>query len=381
MTVRIAKPSVNIREKLAELERPIGLNGQALLATSTPQEAFDLLGAGRTNLLINGDFKISQRGTTFSNPGTQPPTYTLDRFFCQASTNNQTITQDTDVPTGFNRSLKLTMGTATTLDYMRVGTTIEGFNFSNLSFGTSSAKPFTISFWVKSSLTGNFGIGFRNSDSSGNNLTISRLASYTINSANTWEYKTITIPGATSQTWNITNGSAITILWDIGDSAARSATVDTTWQTSNGYYSVGLTGGTKVANTTGATWYITGVQLEAGKVATPFEYRSIGEKLALCQRYYQEIGNGNNGSNEIVEGGYGTTAMGVYNSIQLPVEMRTVPTLSQVGTLYTINVSQPGSLSGHVGRKSFSIANTVTSAGTWVYATSTSAYFTLSAEL
>lgn len=300
--------------------------------------------SGARNMIINGAMEISQRGTSFSNPGTFPATYTLDRFFCQASSNNQTITQDTDAPTGFIRSLKLTMGTASTLDYMRVGTTIEGFNFSNLAFGTSSAKPFTISFWVKSSLTGNFGIGFRNGDSSGNNLTISRLASYTINSANTWEYKTITIPGATSQTWNITNGSAIVIMWDIGDASARSSSVDTSWQTANNAYPVGLTGGTKVASTTGATWQITGVQLEAGTVATPFERRSYGQELALCQRYFQTVGAGS-ASNSIpfaVGQAYSTTNA-VY-AYTLTPNMRATPTLTYSGVkTWTSTGSEAGS--------------------------------------
>jgi hypothetical protein len=327
MTVRIAKQPVNIREKLSELERPIGINGQALLATDTPQQAFDLLGARNRNLIINGGMAISQRGTSFS-PAATGIRYCLDRFYTQSISNNITITQSSDAPTGFKNSLLLTMGTATTLDYMRVGTTIEGFNFSSLAFGTSSAKTFTLSFWVKCSLTGSFGVGFRNGTSpDGTGTTTSRLASYTINSANTWEYKTITIPGATSQTWGSSNDLGLNIKWDIGDSAARSGTVDATWQTSNVTYPVGLTGGTKVGNTTGATFYITGVQLEVGKVATPFEHRSIGEELALCQRYC------------IVYGGAGTRHLGIaamYTStavnisLSTPTTMRDQPVLIKV---------------------------------------------------
>ena len=290
MAVRITKSAVNFREKLAELERPVGVNGAALMATSTPQDAFSLIGARNRNRIINGDCRISQRGTSFSPPATGIQ-YNLDRFYTQSSSNNITITQSSDAPAGFSNSLLLTMGTATTLDYMRVGTSIEGYNIADLSFGTSSAKTFTLSFWVKCSLTGNFGVGFRNPTTAldGTGTTTSRLASYSINSANTWEYKTITIPGPTSQTWGGTNGIGLDLKWDIGDSAARSGSVDTTWQTSNSNFPVGLTGGTKVGSTTGATWYITGVQLEEGKVATPFEYRAYGQELALCQRYYQAL--------------------------------------------------------------------------------------------
>jgi hypothetical protein len=332
MTVRIQKPTLNIREKLAELERPIGINGQALMATDTPQQAFDLLGVGNRNLIINGGMRIAQRGTSFS-PAATGIRYCSDRFYTQSISDNITITQSSDAPTGFKNSLLLTMGTATNLDYMRVGTTIEGFNFSSLAFGTSSAKTFTLSFWIKCSLTGSFGVGFRNGTSpDGTGATTSRLASYTINSANTWEYKTITIPGATSQTWGSSTDLGLIIKWDIGDSTARSGTVDATWQTSNANYPVGLTGGTKVASTTGATWYITGVQLEAGKVATPFEYRSYGQELALCQRYFLQSGGASAYSS--IFGAFGTCITTTLATLYfpLPVSMRASPVLSYTGT-------------------------------------------------
>lgn len=288
MAVRIQKSAVNIREKLAELERPIGVNGAALMATSTPQEAFSLIGARNRNRIINGDMRISQRSTGNFTPTGTTINYNLDRFFTQQNaSNNITLTRSSDAPPGFSNSLLLTMGTATTLEYMRVGTSIEGYNISDLAFGTSSAKTFTLSFWVKCSLTGNFGVGFRNGvDAAGNNVTTSRLASYTINNANTWEYKTITISGPTSGTWGKIQTLGMLILWDIGETSARSIVVDNTWQTSNTNYPVGLLGGTKVASVTGATWQITGVQLEEGRIATPFEFRSYGEELRLCQRYY-----------------------------------------------------------------------------------------------
>jgi hypothetical protein len=367
MTVRIAKQPVNIREKLSELERPIGINGQALLATDTPQQAFDLLGARNRNLIINGGMAISQRGTSFS-PAATGIRYCLDRFYTQSISNNITITQSSDAPTGFKNSLLLTMGTATTLDYMRVGTTIEGFNFSSLAFGTSSAKTFTLSFWVKCSLTGSFGVGFRNGTSpDGTGTTTSRLASYTINSANTWEYKTITIPGATSQTWGSSNDLGLNIKWDIGDSAARSGTVDATWQTSNSTYPVGLTGGTKVANTTGATFYITGCQLEQGKVATPFEYRSYGEELALCQRYYERW-TGTGSTVWYTGHGYATQ---IYLWLPYKVPKRTSPSGSGDVVSYSSatanalinaygNTNTSGSISGIMTSSPFVVSSTNT---------------------
>jgi hypothetical protein len=353
--IRISKSAVNIREKLAELERPIGINGAALMATNTPQDAFSLIGARNRNLIINGGMTISQRGTSFSPTGTSI-NYNVDRFFTQQNgTNNFTITQSSDAPPGFTNSLLLTMGTATTLDYMRVGTSIEGYNISNLSFGTSNAKTFTLSFWVKCSLSGTFGVGFRNGTSTdGSNLTLSRLASYTINNANTWEYKTITIPGPTSSSWGSTNGLGMIIMWDIGDSDIRSSAVNTSW-TNAVYYPVGLLGGTKVASRTGATWQITGVQLEEGKVATPFEYRSYGEELALCQRYYQAHNTTNGVWN--VNGVYGwmaypitfTSSTSGSTRIMLPTSMRTNPTTGVIGSISNNNTSPIVGSNGTIG--------------------------------
>lgn len=379
MTVRIAKPSVNIREKLAELERPIGLNGQALLATETPQQAFDLLNVGRRNILINGDMRIAQRGSSTNSAANN--TYIVDRWQYEASTTGVVnVEQSTDAPAGFKYSSKITITTAdsniASTDFQQILYKMEANDISQLNYGTSNAKTCTLSFWVKASKPGTFPFSFQN-----HNGTRVYPENYSVNQANTWEYKTIVFPGDTGGSW-VTTGTSLGfrftfqfMLGSIFTGGTRGA-----WAATTGFQNL-CPPHTANLQETNATFQITGVQLESGKVATPFEYRSIGEELALCQRYYQEIGNGNNGSNEIVEGGYGTNAMSVYNSIQLPVEMRTVPTLSQVGTLYTVNIGQPGSLSGHVGRKSFSIANIVASAGTWVYATNTSAYFTLSAEL
>lgn len=344
MTVRIAKPPVNIREKLAELERPIGINGQALLATSTPQEAFSLIGAGRTNLLINGDFKISQRGDYSSATAASHSTYYLDRWKTDISGPTATIQRQTvTLPDNSQTySAKLAATSTVSNGYLQLQQYVEIFPYMQ-------GRTVTMSAWVRSnrqvrlrmeSTTGNYD-GLTAHSGSGN-----------------WEYIT--------QTLTLGTGLSLlkfgAILWNSSE---------------------GTTTGTPTGSniTSGDYLEFANYQVEFGKVATPFEYRSIGEELALCQRYYQEIGNGNNGVNEIVEGGYGTNAMVVYNSIQLLVEMRTVPTLSQVGNLYTVNVSQPGSLSGHVGRRSFAIANTVINTGSWIYATSTSAYFTLSAEL
>ena len=380
MTVRIAKQPINLRERLSELERPIGLKGSELMKSETVQEARDLVSAGRKNLIINGSALISQRGTSAAGADAYGGVVSCDQWksFVNGGSGSGaafTLQQESSVvPNNFITSLKVNQTGATTLtgvNYNLIANYIEGYRVAHLGFGTSAAKTITLSFWIRSSITGTFGGALSNSAQDR-----SYPFQYTINSVNTWERKTITIPGDTTGTWIKDSGRGFELFFSLGTGPSYSGPAGA-WA---GATYISATG---VNNWVGqsSTFYITGVQLEEGKNATEFEHRSYGEELALCQRYYQEIGNGNNGANEIVEGGYGTTAMVIYNSIQLLVEMRTVPTLSQVGNIYTVNVSQPGSLSGHVGRKSFSISNTVTSAGTWVYATNTSAYFTLSAEL
>ena len=331
MTVRVNKSAFNLREKLSELERPIGVKGNELMGAETAQEARDLVSAGRKNLIINGDMRIAQRGTTFNPAPSSSGSYTIDRFCTQSSqSNNFTVSQDSSSPPGFINNWKVTMGTATTLDYMRLCATVEGYDFKQASaFGTSSAQYLTLSFWVKSSLTGTFGVGFRNGTTiGGTGLSTSYLATYTINAANTWEYKTITIPPNTTATWGSANNIGFLILWDLGDSSTRSSSTTGVWQTSDNYYPPGLTSGTKVASVTGATWQITGVQLEVGRNATDFEHRPYHEELALCQRYYWEVGSYSNNNWAPIALFIAYNATRAFGSIPTPVTMRAHPTVT-----------------------------------------------------
>ena len=286
MAVRITKSAVNFREKLAELERPIGVNGAALMATSTPQDAFSLIGARNRNRIINGAMVLDQRNSGASVNGTAG-VYPVDRFEIEHFLGGGTGTgqQSSTAPTGFTNSLLITVtGTDTSLastDFYTVRQIIEGYNISDLSFGTSNPSTVTISFWVRSSVTGIYCFSLSNG---GNNR--GYATEYTINVANTWEKKTITIPGCTDGTWGTTNGRGIQCRWCMGTGTSRQATVNT-WAASEVH---GTSNQTNLFATNGATFYLTGVQLEEGKVATPFEYRNYGQELTLCQRYY-EVGN------------------------------------------------------------------------------------------
>jgi hypothetical protein len=193
-----------------------------------------------------------------------------------------TAQQSATAPVGFTNSLVITAGTgasASTTGYAVLRQAIEGYNISDLNFGSANAKTITISFWVRSSLTGTFGLSIRNE--AGNRA---YGATYTISSANTFEYKTVTIPGDTSGTWATTNGFGIHLFFDLGAGSNYDIPAGS-WQSGSNMF--GVEGTVKLTETTGATFYITGVQLEVGSVATPFERRPFGMELALCQRYYE----------------------------------------------------------------------------------------------
>jgi len=248
------------------------------------------------NLIINGDMSIAQRGTSFSPTG---DAYVLDRFkldYAGSPAVRYTITQDTDVPTGqgFAKSMKfdVTTAEASPSATTRLWTRLEGQNLQQLKYGTSNAESLTLSFWVKSNLTGTFIFWLYQED--GSNRSISK--SYTINSANTWEKKTITIDGDTSGQIDNDNGSALRVVWFL--TADQSAYGTSSLQTSWGSYdsTAVATGQTNVGSSTSNEWYITGVQLEVGTSASDFEFLPHDVNLVRCQRYYQQLNqNGSNG--------------------------------------------------------------------------------------
>ncbi len=238
-------------------------------------------GFGFRNRIINGDMRIDQRNAGASLT-VSTNVFVTDRFMCDmGGLNNYTAQRSSTAPAGFTNSLLMTMGTGATIDatdYAFLRQAIEGFNTADLALGTANASPFTLSFWVRSSVTGTFGVSFRNSAAN-----TAYCATYAINSANVWEYKTVAVPAITSGTWLTDNGAGMFVFWDLGVGSTFSGTAN---QLNTGSNFFGVTGTTKLAATTGATFYITGVQLEAGSVASPFERRDYGRELIMCQRYY-----------------------------------------------------------------------------------------------
>jgi len=295
--------------------------------------------AGR-NRIINGDMRIDARNAGAAITITTG-TFGVDRFRQTISGGfaGATSQQVSDAPAGFVNSLKWTVtspASATTNNQCMIQQRFEGYNFADLNFGTANAKNITVSFWVKSSVTGTYCASLF--EQAGDR---SYVSEYTINSANTWEYKTVTITGDTSGTWPVDNTSAGQINFSLGSGPDRVAPAADTWyaagylQTSNQVNWI---------NTSGATFYITGVQLEAGSVATPFEHRQYGQELALCQRYFQNAKYGINGVAFGVSNTYsGGDRVFLCGGSEFKVDMRAQPDM----TLYSAQTRTPGQVSGY----------------------------------
>jgi hypothetical protein len=286
------------------------------------------------NIIINGDMSIAQRGTSFS--ASSSAIYTLDRFKyinVDSPDNVYTITQDTDVPSGqgFAKSLKVDVATADasldSSDGTQIETKIEGQNLQYLNFGNSSAKSLTLSFWVKSNKTGTYVVRLLEPDAS------SRMTSfaYTISSANTWEKKTISVPADTGGTINNDNGAGLNITWWLSAGTDyQSGSLASTWQSySNGDSAVGQV---NLGDNTANEWYVTGVQLEAGSVASDFEFLPVDINLQRCQRYFYSINAAGHSSPN--DGAYNRYISFSQSSnkgkqfLQFPVPMRTTPTFT-----------------------------------------------------
>ena len=333
MTVNVSKPAINLRSKLAELDKPTGIAGEAMLRAETPQEQFNLIGAGRRNLIINGDMQVNQRGGSHTLSSTI--SYTLDRMvnFIGSSYNyDVTVSQDTDAPPYFSKSMKVvpnSVVTGTGGQNGGIGTTIEASSLYQLGYGTSSARVSTLSFWVKSNKTGLYSlqIGMNYNSTTASNKT-GLYTSYTIDAADVWEKKVITIPACS--TIGLTDGDISQgwrIMWWHYSHPDDDATVTDKWITNSSSYR-GVPNDVDFLDSTSNYWKLTGVQLELGKVATPFEHRSYGEELALCQRYYYKSGG-------VYQSGYvyapNNSADGMRTSWNFPVTMRANPATSISG--------------------------------------------------
>jgi hypothetical protein len=304
-----------------------------VITTST---AGGILGAGNAsimkNRIINGAMVIDQRNAGASvNPNTSTNVFPVDRFQVGASQNSKLTAQQNagsvTPPVGFTYYTGLTSSSAysvTSTDNFWVGQFIEGYNIADLWWGTANAKTVTISFWVRSSLTGTFGGAICNSA-----YDRAYPFTYTISSANTWTSISVTIAGDTSGTWLTTNGIGMRVFFGLGVGSTYSGTAGS-WA---GALYISATGATSVVGTNGATFYITGVQLEVGSSATGYEYVNYQTSLANCQRYCFAY-NGMVGSAK--------DSGNLYQPMfRMPVTMRTTPTLAS-GSTMTVSTGSSG---------------------------------------
>jgi hypothetical protein len=313
------------------------------------------------NRIINGDMVIDQRraGTSYTNSNAN--VYTLDRwltFVTGGVSSRFTIQQNAGSitpPTGFTNYMGITSSVASAVTagmIQSIAQKIEGFNASDLAWGTANAKTVTISFWVRSSLTGTFG-GVLNNGA----VNYSYPFTYTISAATTWEYKTVTIAGPTAGTWNTTNGAGPVLQFVIGTGSTFNGTAGS-WS-ANGWY--GVTGVTDLTATSGATLYITGVQLEVGSAASDFEFLPFDVNLGRCMRYCLVLGDTPNGldfgKQGIVGHYFSATAFIPVWFFQYP--MRTTPS-------FTVSSASAGTVySNNVGRAVTAVSNNTQTPTTW----------------
>jgi len=284
------------------------------------------------NKIINGAMEIDQRNAGAEVNPAVGSSYYLDRWMAISSVSGKfKIGQNAGSvtpPAGFINYLGITSISSYSVgasEAFGIRQVVEGLNIADLAWGTANAKTITISFWVRSSLTGTFGLGLGN-----NGFSRAYPASYTISAANTWEYKTVTIAGDTTGTWLTTNSVGLYLTWQIGYGSSYSGTANA-WNAGTAF---APTGAVSVVGTNGATFYLTGAQLEVGSVATPFERRLFTTELQLAQRYFvQWIGtSAANGFAGVSNGIVASATSGTMTLIN-PVTMRTTPSLSYSGTL------------------------------------------------
>jgi hypothetical protein len=343
------------------------------------------------NLIINGAMTVAQRGTsgTVTTAGNYP---SVDRWSCNdGGIGGFTVSQSTDAPTGFANSAKwacTSTGSATNDVFHEQK--LEGQDLQLLEYGTASAKSFTVSFWVKSNKTGEYSLWIENNDANRYFTT----PGYTINAANTWEFKTITVPGDTGGSgFTNDNGVSLKIRWHLVLRTSFQGTPSGAWSTSASLRGQGSH--VNFADSTSNEWYITGVQLEAGSVATPFEHRSYGDELRRCQRYFQVCIR-----NEEFVTACVTSSSGANTGLAFVNEMRAAPTVTLAtagssagnvaflttggGTPSTIGSHEALSITTYGFRfkaSGYSASGWTSGAATNVYGYSTATVYTASAEL
>ena len=328
MTLEINKPKINLREEVNQLKKPTGVAGEAMLRAETPQEQQALIGLGRKNMMINGANLVNQRGT---KTGINSATLNYggpDRRNLYVNHPGGSVFMIQQYNSGlseFPKSCRIDCSTAgatlTGNEEIKTEIPMEGYDVQQIGYGTPQAKFLTVSFWVKSNQAANFILWLYRPDGARHSSKV-----YTINNPNTWEYKTLTFNPDVSDPVDVdeTPGLYVSFILNSGPTYSSGTSPDGTWQdivSPNRY--AGITA--DIGSSTNDYFEFTGLQVETGKVATPFEHRSYGEELALCQRYFYSAAEGQSNSLGL---GVNYTSTYMMGAINFPVTMRTTPTLS-----------------------------------------------------
>jgi hypothetical protein len=327
----------------------VSINGDnGLTFNDGSEQATAASGFGFKNRIINGDMRIDQRNAGASVTLSGSTQFPVDRFPAIKQTSAATVTaqRSTVAPAGFTNSLLFTVSTGAAPaagDINALWQVIEGFNVADFGWGTANAQSVAMSFWVRSSITGTYAFSLNNSAS--NRF---YAATYTISSANTWEYKTVIIAGDTSGTWLTDNGAGVQVTWDLGYGSNFNGTAGA-WGSS----AIRRTSGSvQLFANTGATFNVTGFQFEKGSTATSFDYRPYSTELALCQRYCYVLAPGSNNVRAAISGNYAGT--NCFPTMYVPVPFRSTSVTLTVSSVSHFKTEQ---LSGGVQTAAIMVLN------------------------
>ena len=343
-------------------------------------------GGVNRNVIINGAMNVAQRGTSF----TVTNEYGLDRWFCRENTDGAlTFSQDSTSPDGFSKSLKVNVDTADSSigssQFAYLAQRIEGFNIETFAFGSSAAKTIVLSFYVRCSVTGTFGGAITN----GGNDNRSFAFTYDVNSANTWERKSVTIVGDTTGTWNIDNSQEMAVFWSLGAGSGHKK-AEGSWDATASVQSASEASVELIGNAS-ATWFITGVQLEVGQNPTEFEREPTERTLLKCHRYHRRWGKDSSDKPAIATG-MAYSSSSVFFALTLDVPMRSQPTVdysnlprayktNTAARLTSISINSSESDEHSVRLEGQKSSYFTAEAATWLQVDTAGEWFALDAEL
>lgn len=341
MVIRVSKPEINLRDKLSQLELPVGPYGSSLMRSDDKMEVARIAGVGRKNMIRNGNFIINQKASTFTNISSG---YIFDGWYGHDSTNGSiaaTIAEATPYPPECSQYLQIqctgTDNNLTSGQYVSLSCAIEGLYFQQAMWGTRHAKDLTLSFYHRHTLPGVYSGCFRDAGGSDYNY----IFEYTQEQADTWELAEIQVIGPVLNSWPTGNGKALNLNWSLGDESHVSDNINKWFA---GTYYHGSTRQINFMTSTNNYFRITGVQLEVGKGKTPFDDIGYEEMLAWCKRYYQQVGPASSSAMVMTGAGNGTAR--IRGMHQLIPEMRAAPTVthdtsSENPTFYAYKSSPP----------------------------------------